>query len=101
MNLIRYWFGAMSCCHSGGGLVRQYKFGRRSGGCVTFLGVAKLVLGLVLGGFFVKNLDQFPVGVLGVFLLFAGIELAICSRDMNSKEESVVMLICTMFHLLA
>ncbi|KAK4420020.1 Molybdate transporter 1 [Sesamum alatum] len=95
MNLIGCWFGAMPCCHGAGGLAGQYKFGGRTGGCVALLGVAKLVLGLVLGSSLVKILDQFPVGVLGVLLLFAGIELAMCSRDMNSKEEAFVMLICT------
>ncbi|CDP18432.1 unnamed protein product [Coffea canephora] len=95
MNLIGCWFGAMPCCHGAGGLAGQYKFGGRSGGCVALLGLAKLVLGLVLGSSLVKILDQFPVGVLGVLLLFAGIELAICSRDMNSKEDAFVMLICT------
>ncbi|XP_075508322.1 molybdate transporter 1-like [Primulina tabacum] len=95
MNLVGCWFGGLPCCHGAGGLAGQYKFGGRSGGCVALLGVAKLVLGLVLGSSLVKILDQFPVGVLGVLLLFAGIELAICSRDMNTKEESLVMLICT------
>ncbi|XP_051137727.1 molybdate transporter 1 [Andrographis paniculata] len=94
MNLIGCWFGAMPSCHGAGGLAGQYKFGGRTGGCVAMLGVAKLVLGLVLGSSLVRILDQFPVGVLGVLLLFAGIELAMCSRDMNSKEESFVMLIC-------
>ncbi|KAM7490337.1 hypothetical protein LguiA_033258 [Lonicera macranthoides] len=73
----------------------QYKFGGRSGGCVALLGLAKLVLGLVFWSSLVRVLDQFPVGVLGVLMLFAGIELAICSRNMNSKEESFVMLVCT------
>ncbi|XP_059658045.1 molybdate transporter 1 [Cornus florida] len=95
MNLLGCWFGAMPCCHGAGGLAGQYKFGGRSGGCVALLGAAKLVLGLVLGSSIVKVLDQFPVGVLGVLLLFAGIELAMCSRDMSSKEESFVMLLCT------
>ncbi|KAL3850347.1 hypothetical protein ACJIZ3_012229 [Penstemon smallii] len=95
MNIIGCWFGAMPSCHGAGGLAGQYKFGGRSGGCVALLGVAKLVLGLVLGTSLVKVLQQFPVGVLGVLLLFAGIELAMCSRDMNSKEESFVMLVCT------
>ncbi|MCE3216949.1 TATA-binding protein-associated factor mot1 [Datura stramonium] len=95
MNLIGCWFGAMPCCHGAGGLAGQYKFGGRSGGCVALLGVAKLVLGLVLGSSMVKVLTQFPVGVLGVLLLFAGIELAMCSRDMNTKEESFVVLVCT------
>ena len=95
MNVIGCWFGAMPSCHGAGGLAGQYKFGGRSGGCVALLGTAKLVLGLVLGTSLVKILDQFPAGILGVLLLFAGIELAMASRDMNSKEESFVMLICT------
>ncbi|XP_075478463.1 molybdate transporter 1-like [Primulina tabacum] len=95
MNLVGCWFGAMPSCHGAGGLAGQYKFGGRSGGCVALLGVAKFVLGLVLGSSLVKILDQFPVGVLGVLLLFAGIELAICSRDMNTKEAAFVMLVCT------
>lgn len=95
MNLVGCWFGAMPCCHGAGGLAGQYKFGGRSGGCVALLGVVKLVLGLVLGSSIVKILVQFPVGVLGVLLLFAGIELAMCARDMNSKEESFVLLVCT------
>ncbi|GMY17804.1 molybdate transporter 1-like [Fagus crenata] len=95
MNVIGCWFGAMPSCHGAGGLAGQYKFGGRSGGCVALLGTAKLVLGLVLGTSLVKILNQFPVGVLGVLLLFAGIELAMASRDMNTKEESFVMLTCT------
>ncbi|CAK7353446.1 unnamed protein product [Dovyalis caffra] len=95
MNLVGCWFGAMPCCHGAGGLAGQYKFGGRSGGCVALLGAAKLVLGLVLGSSLVMVLNQFPVGVLGVLLLFAGIELAMASRDMNTKEEAFVMLTCT------
>ncbi|KAJ1414082.1 Molybdate transporter 1/2 [Sesbania bispinosa] len=95
MNLVGSWFGAMPCCHGAGGLAGQYKFGGRSGGCVALLGVAKLVLGLVLGTSLAHILKQFPVGILGVLLLFAGIELAMCCRDLNTKEDSFVMLICT------
>ena len=72
MNLVGCWFGAMPCCHGAGGAAGQYKFGGRSGGCVGLLGAAKLVLGCSLA----KLLNQFPVGVLGVLLLFADIELA-------------------------
>ncbi|CAL0333042.1 unnamed protein product [Lupinus luteus] len=95
MNLLGSWFGAMPCCHGAGGLAGQYKFGGRSGGCVAVLGAAKLILGLVLGTSLAHILNQFPVAILGVLLLFAGIELAMCSRDMNTKEDSFVMLICT------
>ncbi|KAJ1411025.1 Molybdate transporter 1/2 [Sesbania bispinosa] len=95
MNLVGGWFGAMPSCHGAGGLAGQYKFGGRSGGCVALLGAAKLVLGFVLGSSLAHFFNQFPVGILGVLLLFAGIELAMASRDMNTKEDSFVMLICT------
>ncbi|KAL3528826.1 hypothetical protein ACH5RR_008148 [Cinchona calisaya] len=94
MNLVGCWFGAMPVCHGAGGLAGQYRFGGRSGASVVFLGLGKLVLGLVFGNYFVKILSQFPIGILGVLLLFAGIELAMASRDMNTKEESFVMLVC-------
>ncbi|KAK7384792.1 hypothetical protein VNO78_30495 [Psophocarpus tetragonolobus] len=95
MNLVGSWFGAMPSCHGAGGLAGQYKFGGRSGACVALLGTAKLLLGLVLGSSLAHILKQFPVGILGVLLLFAGIELAMCCRDMNTKEDSFVVLIIT------
>jgi hypothetical protein len=39
-------------------------------------------------------LVAFPVGLLGVLLLFAGVELAVVTRDMSSKAEAFVMLLC-------
>ncbi|PON89418.1 Molybdate transporter [Trema orientale] len=94
MNFVGCWFGAMPVCHGAGGLAGQYRFGGRSGASVALLGAAKLVLALAFGNSFVGILNQFPIGILGVLLLFAGIELAMASRDMNSKEESFVMLVC-------
>lgn len=47
--------------------------------------------GLVFGNSFVRILGEFPIGTLGVLLLFGGIELAMASRDMNTTEESFVM----------
>ncbi|XP_050232550.1 molybdate transporter 2 [Mercurialis annua] len=94
MNLVGCWFGAMPVCHGAGGLAGQYRFGARTGASVVFLGIGKLVIGLVFGNSFVRILNQFPIGILGVLLLFAGIELAMASKDMNTKEESFVMLIC-------
>ncbi|MCD7453950.1 hypothetical protein HAX54_022762 [Datura stramonium] len=52
-------------------------------------------LGVRIGRLNGEGFDVIPVGVLGVLLLFAGIELAMCSRDMNTKEESFVVLVCT------
>ncbi|XP_008809322.2 molybdate transporter 2 [Phoenix dactylifera] len=94
MNLVGCWFGAMPVCHGAGGLAGQYRFGGRSGASVLFLAVGKLALGLAFGSSFVRILGEFPIGILGVLLLFSGIELAMASRDMGTKEESFVMLVC-------
>ncbi|KAL9304493.1 hypothetical protein ACSQ67_021756 [Phaseolus vulgaris] len=94
MNFVGCWFGAMPCCHGAGGLAGQYRFGGRSGASVVFLGIAKLVLALVFGNSLGRILGEFPIGILGVLLLFAGIELAMATRDMNTKQESFVMLVC-------
>lgn len=94
MNLVGCWFGAMPVCHGAGGLAGQYRFGGRSGASVLFLAAGKLALGLTFGSSFVRILGQFPIGILGVLLLFSGIELAMASRDMGTKEESFVMLVC-------
>ncbi|MCD7450807.1 CCR4-NOT core ubiquitin-protein ligase subunit mot2 [Datura stramonium] len=89
-SVIRVEFGdrcvPMPCCHGAGGLAGQYRFGGRSDASVAFLGLGKCWSGF--GSSFVRILSQFPIGILGVLLLFAGIELAMASRDMNSKEES-------------
>ena len=95
MNLVGCWFGVMPSCHGAGGLAGQYKFGGRGGGCVAALGAGKMALGIVLGGSLLKLFVAFPVGLLGVLLLYAGLELAMAARDMNTKEESLVVLVCT------
>ncbi|KAK6119461.1 hypothetical protein DH2020_046798 [Rehmannia glutinosa] len=69
--------------------VKEFKFGPSS---IEIIKISKNEW--KEGSSLVRILDQFPVEVLGVLLLFAGIELAICCRDMNSKEECFVMLIC-------
>jgi hypothetical protein len=99
MNFVGCWFGAMLVCHGAGGLARQYKFGGRSGMSVIFLGIGKLVLGLVFGNSFARILGQYLIGIFGVLLLFAGIKLAMTCRDMNTKEESFVMLVCAAISL--
>eukprot|EP01018_Ginkgo_biloba_P015209 Gb_11118 [translate_table: standard] len=95
MNLVGCWFRAMPVCHGAGGFVALYRFGARSGAYVASLGTAKVCLELLLGTLLLKLLTQFPIGLLGVLLLFFGIELAMASRDMNLKQESFVMFMCS------
>ncbi|KAH7278771.1 hypothetical protein KP509_38G055500 [Ceratopteris richardii] len=92
MNLVGCWFGAMPVCHGAGGLAGQWRFGARSGMAVVMLGTSKILLGLLLGNSLVKVLEGYPVGILGVLLLYAGVELAMCVRDMTQRAQSFVVL---------
>jgi hypothetical protein len=88
------------CCVVSEQLAGQYKFDGYNSGCVAVLGAIKLVPGLALGGSMLHVLVQFPAGLLGVLLHFACVELSIiAARDMSTKAEAFVMLLCTAMSL--
>lgn len=93
MNLICCPLGSMPVCHGAGGLAGQYRFGGRTGGSVVLLGAAKILLGLALGGSLLVWLQAYPKSVLGVLLLFSGIELALVCRDQHRRVDFFVMLL--------
>ncbi len=92
MNLICCPFGAMPMCHGAGGLAGQYRFGARTGGSVVMLGAAKVLLAVLLGGTLLIWLQAYPQSVLGVLLLFSGLELAMVCRDQTERVAFFIML---------
>ena len=93
MNLVCCPLGAMPMCHGTGGLAGQYRFGARTGGSVVLLGVAKMVLAVSVGGCLLAWLQAYPQSVLGILLLFSGLELAMVCRDQTSKVDFFVMML--------
>ncbi|KFG80300.1 putative sulfate transporter [Metarhizium anisopliae] len=83
MNFTGTWFGAMPVCHGAGGLAAQYRFGARSGASIIFLGLVKLVLGLVFGETLIDLLKLYPKSILGIMVLAAGLELAKVGHSLN------------------
>ncbi len=92
MNLVCCPFGAMPVCHGAGGLAGQYRFGARTGGSVVMLGATKVILALFFGGSLLVWLRHYPQSVLGVLLLFSGLELAMVCSDLRGRVEFFVML---------
>ncbi len=90
MNLLTCPFGAMPVCHGSGGLAGQYAFGARSGLSMVMLGTAKLLAGLLFGSVVLTWMQAFPLTVLSVFLLLAGISLAQASRFWRSWTNIIV-----------
>ncbi|MFQ5606877.1 MAG: putative sulfate/molybdate transporter [Candidatus Zixiibacteriota bacterium] len=91
MNLLSCWFGAMPMCHGSGGLAGQHFFGARTGGSVVMLGAGKALVGALFGVTAMAVLGYFPHSILGVMLVFAGVELALPARDQRDRRAFSVM----------
>lgn len=93
MNLVGCWFGAMPMCHGAGGLAGQYRFGARTNGSIIFLGIIKMAIAVLLGKTVFDLLVVYPNSVLGILLLFSGLELAMVARDMTRRSDFFVVLL--------
>lgn len=90
MNLLCVPFGGMPMCHGSGGLAAQYRFGARTGGSVIMLGIAKIIGGLLFGVGLVTLLDAYPISILAIMLIFAGVELAKAAHDLRGMTHIIV-----------
>ena len=87
--------GAVPMCHGTGGLVAHHRFGARTGGAPVFLGLLLIVLALGFGQLGFALLASIPNAVLGVLLVFAGLELCPLVRSLKTNEEYFVALLIT------
>ena len=93
INLPAGLFGAVPMCHGTGGLAAHFRFGARTGGAPIMIGVFFIVVALVLGEFGFTLLALIPQSVLGVLLVFAGLELCPLLRSLKTNEEYFVALL--------
>jgi SulP family sulfate permease len=91
-NLLSFAFGGMPLCHGAGGLAAHYRFGARTAGSNLIIGGIFFVLALFLGTGTLAVLHLLPMAVLGVLLLFAGIQLALTIQDLMSRKDLFVVL---------
>jgi SulP family sulfate permease len=92
-NLPAGLFGAVPMCHGTGGLAAHYRFGARTGGAPVLIGILFVLLALVFGELGLTILALLPNSVLGVLLIFAGLELCPLVRSLQSNEEFFVALL--------
>jgi len=84
------FFGGMPLCHGAGGLAAHYRFGARTGGSNVMIGFVFVIIALVFGNIGINLLAAIPNCVLGVLLLFAGLELALLLRDVRERKDLFV-----------
>jgi MFS superfamily sulfate permease-like transporter len=94
MNLVGASLGGVPMCHGAGGLAGHVRFGARTGGALVILGSLVLFAGLFLGDSIQTLFKVFPSALLGVILLFGGLELASgVQGGHQSKEDRYVLLL--------
>jgi MFS superfamily sulfate permease-like transporter len=92
MNLVGTSLGGVPMCHGAGGLAGHVRFGARTGGALVILGSLTLFTGLFLGDSVQTLFKVFPPALLGVILMFGGLELAAGVQGTHgSKEDRYVM----------
>jgi sulfate permease, SulP family len=89
------FFGAVPMCHGTGSLAAHYRFGVRTGGAPVMIGALFVVMALAFGEFGFAVLALIPNSVLGVLLVFAGLELCPLVRSLKGKGEYFVALLIT------
>ncbi len=92
-NVVAGILGGMPMCHGSGGLAAHYRFGARTGGSNIIIGLVFLFLAIAFGTIGIAVLSAIPNAVLGILLLFAGLELAVLIRDIEEKNDLFVSLI--------
>ena len=94
MNLVGASIGGVPMCHGAGGMAGHVRFGARTGGALVILGSLVLFTGLFLGDSVATLFKLFPASLLGVILLFGGLELATGALgDSLSKQDRYVLLL--------
>ncbi len=95
MNLWSSMIGGIPMCHGAGGMAGHIQFGARTGGSSIILGGILLAGGVLLPSSISIIFQLFPTSVLGVILFFAGLQLALGSRDSSSEKADRFIVLAT------
>jgi len=93
MNLVSGMILSAPTCHGSGGITAHYKFGARTQKSAYVIGGVCLLLAL-FGQSAVGLLHLIPTAVLGVFLVYVGIQHAAFVRDIVNRKAFLVIAIC-------
>jgi SulP family sulfate permease len=92
-DIASFFFGGIPMCHGAGGLAAHYRFGARTAGSNVIIGGIFLLLALIFGENIVTVLKLLPFSLLGVLLVFAGLQLALMIQDLRERKDLFVALL--------
>ncbi len=91
-NLGSFFVAGIPLCHGAGGLASRYRFGARTAGSNIIIGTVFLLSALFLGTQLLLFIHLIPFSVLGVLLVFAGIQLSLTILDVKVRKELFVVI---------
>ena len=92
-GVVSFFLGGIPMCHGAGGLAAHYRFGARTAGANLIIGGIFVSLALIFGENMVAILNLFPFSLLGVLLVFAGLQLALMIQDVEDRKDLFVVLL--------
>ncbi len=95
MNIVSSVFGGVPLCHGAGGMAAHVRYGAHTGGAIIFLGTIFLVLAFFFSDSILVLTELFPKAMLGVILMFAGIELAMSAKDIPREKSQFYLFLIT------
>jgi SulP family sulfate permease len=93
INFSSFFLAGIPLCHGAGGLASHYRFGARTGGSNLIIGALFLLVALLFGPHTLAVIQLLPLSVLGVLLVFAGVQLGLTIIDMMSRKDLFVVLL--------
>lgn len=92
-NILSGLFGGIPCCHGCGGATAHYRLGARTGTATILTGTFYILLAVAVYYFGTSIFNFFPYPVLGVLLIYVGIEHGLLIHDMTTKLDLAIVLI--------
>jgi SulP family sulfate permease len=90
LNLVGAAIQGAPLCHGSGGITAHYRFGARTAKSSYVIGGVCIALAL-LGGAAVGLLHLIPLAVLGVFLVYVGVQHAAYLRDLLHRWPQLLI----------
>lgn len=91
-NLGAGLLGGMPVCHGSAGMTAHFRLGARTGAAALLIGIPFVAMAIFLDGNVVPIFSLVPYAVLGVLVVFVGIQHSLLVRDLRGKKEILVAL---------
>lgn len=93
INFTSFFLAGLPLCHGAGGLASHYRFGARTGGSNLIIGGLFMTVAVFFGSHTLAIIQLLPLSVLGVLLVFAGLQLGLTIIDVLSRRQLFVILL--------